>query len=262
MHVFKSWTHKTASHVHWESFGVYDSRVGVIQFNSIQFNSIQSNPIHNPIQSLIQSNPIQSNPIQFNSIQFNSIQFNLIRFDSIQCNSIRFDSFDSIRFISIRFNLFWLSCVFYRRRIRCECEVRPIRRRDRPVQHHELSAEPSYPQIRIREYRSVELRPNHELERARDVDGWDVRRPNIAVQPAVRDGPDQARAGQQQGDACCWVCTSCDPSEIVQDEYTCEQCESRLVALAGQGPMCSARGPVHAVGESVCPVVRVSRSPG
>ena len=30
----------------------------------------------------------------------------------------------------------------------------------------------------------------------------------------------------QQGDACCWVCTSCDPSEIVQDEYTCEQCES------------------------------------
>ena len=163
-------------------------RFDLIQFNSIQLNSIQSNPI--------QSNPIQSNPIQSNSIQFISIKFDSIRFDSIQCNSIQFDSFrfNPIQFVSIQFILIWLSCVFYRRRIRCECEVRPIRRRDRPVQHHELSAEPSYPQIRIREYRSVELRPDHELERARDVDGRDLRRPDIAVQSAVRDRPDQARA--------------------------------------------------------------------
>jgi len=28
----------------------------------------------------------------------------------------------------------------------------------------------------------------------------------------------------QQGDTCCWVCTPCDPSSYVEDEYTCRAC--------------------------------------
>lgn len=29
-----------------------------------------------------------------------------------------------------------------------------------------------------------------------------------------------------QVDVCCWVCTSCDPSDVVEDEFTCRPCPS------------------------------------